>query len=166
LAADTADVYLYFGSREGELTELMLHINRIKPKVELTLEIVVATNEGTAHLVRRCGPVSATQSSGHTMAFGQASVANVAMTFGILTQEEVAAIRMLARARRAELHFVGLETTEKWRVAADQLRSIRQVIETYEVLNGAPWKGVTSRPALSRRPMLGGAITMSVPGCE
>ena len=167
LASDADDVYLYFGSREGELTEPMLHINRIKPKVKDALEVVVATDEGQAHLVRRCAPVWASQSSGYTIAFREASVANLVLSMGILTHEEVAAIRMLAKARRAELHFVGLNATEKWRIPPGQLRSIRQVIETYEGLTGVPWEGAASRPAFPRRPVPSHAvITQRVPGCD
>ena len=166
LASDRDDIYLYFGSRAEELTEPMLHINRVKPKVEHAVEITVVSNEGTAHLVRRCAPGWRSESDNYTFAFGRATVANVAMALGILTHEEVAAIRMLARAEHAELHFVGLDATEKRRIPPGRLRSIRQVVETYEALTGVPWEGLPSRATLPPRSFHKGTyIWQRVPGC-
>jgi hypothetical protein len=68
-----------------------------------------------------------------------AGASREALTFGLISPEDVAAVRDLANANRVVLRFVGNLATQEWDVPPEQLLRMREVIKGYERITRQAW---------------------------
>jgi hypothetical protein len=120
----------------GGFTELMLFIQRLRQEGDEAMRIVAELDGRAVTLLHpTCMFADVVRRHDHT----PAGAPREAVTFGLISPEDVAAVRELANANRVVLRFVGKLASQEWEVPPEQLSRMRERIKSYERLTGKAW---------------------------